>query len=253
MKYYKELSSYSTFTLSDATKIIGSLHAAKKYLAEMVKAGCVNKIRNNLYTCYDFALKSDCANRFQIASSINVNSYISYHSAFEFYGFYNQMFYEIQVSSNKRFSPFEYGGYSYECFPNDRDIQIDTIQGVKVTSIERTIVDSINLLGKVIDIEELIKCLDLIHLINEKKILEVLEAYHKEILYRKVGYILSYYKNEFRLSDAFFNVCLAKGVTSNKGCLVINDKDNLKFNSEWGLYVYPNLKEITSKGGNLDV
>jgi predicted transcriptional regulator of viral defense system len=253
MKFYKELSSYNAFTLSDATKIIGGLPATKKYLAEMVKAGYVKKIRNNLYTCYDFALNSDCANRFQIASSINENSYISYHSAFELYGFYGQTFYEIQVSSRKRFSPFEYDGYSYECFPNHIDIQIDTIQGAKVTSIERTIVDSINMLGKVMDIEELVKCIDLIHLVNEIKLLGVLETYHKEILYRKVGYILSHYKNEFRLSDAFFNVCLTKGVPSNKGCLVINDKRNLKFNSKWGLYVYPNLEEITSKGGNLDV
>ena len=89
--------------LNNAAKIIGNLPATKKYLAEMVKAGYVNKIRNNLYTCYDFALNSDCANRFQIASSINENSYISYHSAFEFYGFYNQMFNEIQFSSSKRF------------------------------------------------------------------------------------------------------------------------------------------------------
>ena len=89
--------------LNNATKIIGNLPATKKYLAEMVKAGYVNKIRNNLYTCHDFALNSDCANRFQIASSINENSYISYHSAFEFYGFYNQMFNEIQFSSSKRF------------------------------------------------------------------------------------------------------------------------------------------------------
>ena len=103
MKYYKKLSGYSTFNLSNAAKIIGNLPATKKYLAEMVKAGYVNKIRNNLYTCYDFALNSDCANRFQIASSINENSYISYHSAFEFYGFYNQMFNEIQFSSSKRF------------------------------------------------------------------------------------------------------------------------------------------------------
>ena len=32
----------------------------------------------NLYTCYDFSLKEDCANRFQIASSINENSYVSF-------------------------------------------------------------------------------------------------------------------------------------------------------------------------------
>ncbi len=253
MKYFKELSSYNTFSLEDACKIIGNLPATKKYLGHMVKSGYINKIRKNLYTCYDVALNQDCANRFQIASSINKNSYIAFHTAFEFYGFYNQMIYKMQVSSSKRFSPFEYNGYSYECYLNENNIQIDIIQGVRVTSIERTIIDSINMLGKVIDIEELIKCLDLVSLVNEKKLLEVLESYDKDVLYRKVGYVLSCYKDEFKLSKSFFDTCLTKGDISNRGYLVNSNKDNLVFNSKWGLYVYPNLRSVSDKGGNLDV
>ncbi len=103
------------------------------------------------------------------------------------------------------------------------------------------------------DIEELIKCLDLVRLANESKLLEVLNAYNKEVLYRKAGYILSFYKNEFELSESFFDTCLSKGATSNRGCLVNHDKENLVFDSKWGLYVYPNLKSINDKGGNLDV
>ncbi len=247
MKYYKELPNYNTFSLNNARDIIGNLPATKKYLSKMVKSGYVNKIRKNLYTCYDFALNQDCANKFQIASNINQNSYISYHSAFEFYGFYNQMFYEIQVSSDKRFSPFEYDGYSYKCHLNDINVQIETIQGVRVTTIERTIVDSINMLGKVMDIEELIKCLDLVHLVDEKKILEVLDSYGKEVLYRKVGYILSFYKEDFKLSESFFDVCLLKGDISNRGFIVNSERDNLVFDSKWGLYVYPNLKNINNR------
>ena len=116
----------------------------------------------------------------------------------------------MQVSPNKRFTPFEYNGYSYVCYLNNINLQIDLIQGVRITSLERTIVDSINMLGKIMDIEEFIKCLDLIHLINERKIIEILKAYDKEVLYRKVGYILSFYKDDFKLSDSFFELCLSK-------------------------------------------
>lgn len=253
MKYLRELSDFNTFSLNDACKIIGNISATKKYLNKMVKAGYVNKIRKNLYTCYDFSLKEDCANRFQIASSINENSYVSYHSAFEFYGFYNQFFNEIQVSSNKRFLCFEYHGYSYECYLNDIDVQIDNIQGVKVTSIERTIIDSINMLGKVMDVEELFKCLDLMSFINEKKLLDVLDIYNKEVLYRKTGYILSFYQDELNLTDSFFDICLFKGITSNHGFLVNNEKDNKIFDSKWGLYINQNLKDLKDKGENLDV
>ena len=103
------------------------------------------------------------------------------------------------------------------------------------------------------DIEELVKCLDLVHLVDEKKFIEILNAYNKEVLYRKVGYILSYYKDDFKLSDSFFDECLSKGIVSNRGFLVNTDKDNLVFDSKWGLYVYQNLKTINDKGGNLDV
>lgn len=253
MKYFKELSQFNTFTLSDASKIIGNLPATKKYLSSMINSGYVKKIRRNLYTCYDVALSEDCANRFQIASSINKNSYISYHSAFEFYGYYNQVFYTIQVSSCKRFAPFDYDGYSYECYLNDISIQIDNIKGAKVTSIERTIIDSINMLGKVMDIEELVKCLDLVHFVNEEKLIEVLKAYNKEVLYRKVGYILYYYKDEFKLSNSFFGLCISKGLLSNHGSLVNNDKDNLVYDSKWGLYVYNDFRKLANKGGNIDV
>ena len=95
--------------------------------------------------------------------------------------------------SHKRFTEFNYGDYRYRCFLSNNSIQVDSIQGVKVTSIERTIVDSINLLGKSMDIEELVKCIELIHHVNEKKIEEMLEYYDKDLLYRKVGYVLSYF------------------------------------------------------------
>ncbi len=252
MKYFKELSQFNTFTINDARKIIGNLPATKKYIKSMVVSGYIHKIRKNLYTCYDVGLSEDYANRFQIGSGINDNSYISYHSAFEFYGFYNQIYSEIQVSSNKRFTPFEYNGYSYICYANDIDIQIDTIQDVKITSLERTIVDSINMLGKVMDIEELIKCLDLVRFVDESKIMEMLGAYHKEVLYRKVGCVLSFYKSDLKLSDSFFESCLSKGVVSNHG-KIVNDDDNLVYDPTWGLYTYRDLRNISNKGGNLDV
>ena len=61
----------------------------------MIDAGYVKRIRKNLYTCYDVILNEDSANRFQIGSNINSNSYISYHSAFKFYEKINKtlMFY----------------------------------------------------------------------------------------------------------------------------------------------------------------
>lgn len=253
MKYLKELLKFDTFTLSDAINIIESESASKKYLSEMINKGYIKKIKKNLYTCFNYAQLEDCANKFQIASNINDNSYISYHSAFEFYGFYYQMYNNIYVSTDKRFKNFEYNDFIYECNVNNICQQIEFLKGVKVTSLERTIIDSINMLGKIVDINELINCLELVHTVNEDNLIEMLNIYNKEVLYRKVGYILSLFKEEFKLSDSFFNLCKTKGIIKNKSYLINNNRLNNIYDSNWGLYVYKDLKNINNKGGNLDV
>ena len=252
MKYLKELSQLYTFTINEASKIIGNIPATKKYIKSMVTSGYIHKIRKNLYTCLDLSSNDDYADRFQIASTINKNSYVAYHSAFEFYGFYNHVYNRMQVATDKKFTPFDYDGYSYDCYLNDIDIQIETIKHSRVTTIERTIIDSINLLGKVMDAEELVKCLDLISFVDESRLIEMLKAYDKEVLYRKVGYILSFYKEEFRLSDSFFDLCMKKGVISNNGSLMNHDKSSLVYDSKWGLYVFPNIRHISYKGGDIE-
>lgn len=253
MKYYKELAKFYTFTLNDAMSIIGSVVASKKYLENMIKEGAVHRIKKNLYTCYNFAEYSDCANRFQIASSLNENSFVSYHSAFEFYGFYNQMYFEMQVSSTKKIQSFEYKDYRYVNYLTKTTAQVDIVKGARVSSIERTIVDSIDMLGKVMDIEELTECLNRIHIVDEKKIIEMLKIYDKPLLYKKVGYILSYYKDDYKLSDEFFLLCKEKCKLSNINYLVSSDKKNTTFNSEWRMYVYSDIRNIGYEGGKLNV
>ncbi len=253
MKYYQKFATVPVFTLLDASRIIGNKTSAPKVLNNMVKEGTVHRIRQNLYTCVNFGTGDDYASRFEIASYINQDSFISFHSALEFYGFYNQSYFDIQVCSTKRFAEFVYEGYTYKNYLTFSLAQVNTIQGVKVATIERAIVDSINLIGKVLDAEELVKCLDLIHRVDENKILQMLSIYKKEVLYRKVGYVLSFYKDELSLSDGFFKTCKDKGVFSNKGYFVGNDKDNLEFCFAWGLYAYKDLRKLASKGGVLDV
>lgn len=250
MKDYQKLLQIPVFTLNEANETLGKFNVSN-LLNRFIKDGSIKRIKKNLYTCFNFANGDDVANKFQIASKITNDSFVSYHSAFEFYGFYNQVSYEVQVSSSIRFLPFEYDDNTYKCFLTNNLNQVVSLRGVRVTTIERTIVDSINMLGKVMDAEELVKCLDLVMLVDEDKILDVLNSYNKEILYRKVGYVLSFYKDEYELSDNFFKVCKEKGIPSNKGSL-LNEK-GLKFISKWGIYAYEDLRSLASKGGELDV
>lgn len=254
MKYYKDLAQLTAFTLKDARqKIDGGSGNTPQVLNAMVKNGSVRRIRKNLYTCTDFVNGGDVANRFDIASKITPSSFVAFHSAFEFFGFYNQVFYDVQVCSQNRFSNFEDKGYYYRFFASGTNSQVDILRGVKVTSIERTIVDSINMLGKVMDTEELLKCIELVNLVNEQKIRDILLVYNKDILFRKVGYILSFFKDEFHISDGFFNFCKEKSDIYHIGYLCSNEPRKMEFVSQWGLYAYKDLRSLTDKGGYADV
>lgn len=248
MKYYQELARMGVFTLEDASKITGNFGNASKILNSMTKNKLVKRIKKNLYTCIDLVTGYNVADKYQIGSYITDSSFISYHSAFEFYGFYNQVSYHVQVSSKKRFIDFDTDEYTYRCFLTKSDKQVDVIRNVKVTSIERTIVDSINMLGKVMDVEELVKCLQLVHIVRQDKLMEMLMEYDKEILYRKVGYVLSYFKQEFNLGDDFFAFCKEHSDFTYRGKLSSNELNKLEYINEWSIYAYRNLLSLNKKG-----
>ena len=253
MKYYQLLAPMGIFSLNEAVEKIGNEANTKKYLTNMIKANQIRRIKKNLYSVIDPITQDDSMNRFVIGTHITEDAFIGLHSAFEFYGFYNQSYVEVQVLSSKRFEDFEYFDYKYCSYISKTNVQVEQIQGARVSTIERTIVDSINMLGKSMDAEELVKCLSLIHRVNEDKIKEMLEIYDKDLLYRKVGYVLSYFKDDLNISDDFFNYCKNKSNVLNYGYLSSREIKKLEFIKEWGLYAYKNLKGLIDKGGNIDV
>lgn len=253
MKYYKDLAQIGVFTIEDVVNITGNRYRADKAVSSLIKNGEIHRIKRNLYAAVNMSTLDDYPNRFEIASRITDTSFVSYHSAFEFYACYNQVFYEVQVSSIKGFQPFLYNEYDYLSFETNSLKQIELINGTKVSSMERTIVDSINMLGKVMDVEELVKCIDLVSYIDEDKIKEMLLEYDKDILYRKVGYVLSFFKDSLRISDSFFDFCNVHSNRYNIGYLSYGEVKSLEFISEWGLYAYKDLMHVIDKGGMADV
>ena len=80
-------------------------------------------------------------NRYQIASRVTDDACVSHHSAFEYYGYANQVFYDVYFTTQKRVRPFSYDGVNYcpmACRGNTDIIKTDT--GIRVTSLERTVI-----------------------------------------------------------------------------------------------------------------
>lgn len=105
--------------------------------------------------------------------------------------------------------PFDYDGLHYQpvVWRGDAGV-VETDNGVRATSLERTVVDSIADFTRICGLEELLRCLALIPSLDEKRLLEALEMYGQGQLYQKAGYILEAYKGELSLSEIFFSECM---------------------------------------------
>ena len=178
-----------------------------------MKAGMVKKIRNDMYTCVNGENGMAVANRFQIGSSINDGACISHHTAMEYYGITDQVFYDVYVTSEKTFNSFEFEGYRYHrLLPSlSKGIKKEEYSGgVVVTDKERTVLDSIKDMDKITGAEEVISNLESVGILQELKMLLYLEEYDNQFLYQKTGFLLSNLSEAHGLSESFFEICKRK-------------------------------------------
>ncbi len=252
MNLYFELLKQPVFVMEDVNKYYNNMDSARSAVKRLMKDKMVAKIRNNMYTCISGETGSPIANRFQIASSITPTSYVSHHTAMEYYGITDQVFYDVYVSSETSFRDFEFDGYTY------RYIASKSLEGVEkpafsggiaVTSLERTIVDSIKDMDKISGIEEVIQNLESAKRMQEKRLLRYLELLQNQFLYQKTGYLLSEHKDSMGLSDEFFDKCKEQIGKSKR--YLTRDQQGGRYNDAWKLVVPDHLHDMKN-GVNLD-
>lgn len=179
--------------MEDVNVFYNNIDSARSAIKRLMKEGMVAKIRNDMYTCVSGETGAPVANRFQIASHITPTSYVSHHTAMEYYGITDQVYYDVYVSSRTSFQNFTFDGYTF-CFvasKNSEGIEKPPYSGgVAVTNLERTIVDSIKDMDKISGIEEVVQNVESMHRIQEKRLIKYLELYQNQFLYQKMGYLL---------------------------------------------------------------
>ena len=219
-------------------QLTGNGKRATELLLNYQTRGLIVKVRRNLYCVLNLATSAPEASKVQIASAITPTASVAYHSAMEFHGFAHQSFYEMTIVSDTRFTPFDFDGLSYTYFRNpisDGILPYDYDSSIRVTDIERTIIDCIDRIDLCGGVEELLHCLSSIQYVNAEHLLLYLKCYAKIALYKKVGYILSLFEDTLHLPDEFFSVCRSHSdrsvsrLTSMEQCPT--------FINEWRLYV----------------
>lgn len=254
MDVYTELAKYPVFSIDDVKKFTDNEKTAYSQLGRLIKKGLVKKIRKNIYSVVNPATGLIVATRYQIACAITNTAYISHHSAFEYYGFANQVFYEVYVSSETKFNHFDYDHVTYKFVASrmkEGVVDAKNTTDIRITDLERTVIDSIRDLNKIGGFEELINCLEGVHYLDEKKLKRYLDIYNTKGLYQKAGFLLDHYRKEMQLSKEFLEYCKSK-IGKSKRYLVSEAKENSYYNSEWKLMVPEGLFEITDQGDNKD-
>lgn len=247
MELYKELAALRCFTHHDMVVLTGSESAAQWHIRNYLKKGYIERVRRDLYVVISLETEQPIADRFQIASRVAEHACVSHHSAFEFYGYANQVFYEVYVAVPVRVRPFEYDGISYRpvLYAGRTGVQI-TDTRVCVTSPERTVVDCIANLSLAGGLEEFLRCLALIPSLDEAELLSALGMYNRAQLYQKTGYLLEAYRHDLMLSDAFFAECEKRSSVSKT--YLTDERRGYVLHERWKLYAPANPKVLVNKG-----
>ena len=192
MKYYESMANIGCFSRSELAE---ALHLGDATVATLLqqyqKKGYIERVRHDLYVVISIENKQPVLSRYAIGGRIFSDACVSHHSAFEVYGYANQVFYEVYVTTGSRFKDFEYDGITYRRVAPKGNVQKETVSGVRVAGIEQTVIDSINAVDKIGGLEELLRCLSLIPYLNEEKLLLALAEYKNGFLYQKAGFYWS--------------------------------------------------------------
>ena len=247
MELYKELAALRCFTHKDMVQLVGSESAAAWQIKNYLQKGYIERVRRDLYAVISMETGQAIPNRYQIASHVADDACVSHHSAFEFYGYGNQVFYDAYLATTKRVRPFSYDGVNYCPLAYRGNTGItETNTGVRVTSLERTVIDSIVDFEKIGGLEELLRCLMLIPSLDSDKLLDALELYGRGQLYQKAGYILEALKDELSLPEQFFTECEKRSSASKT--YLFEKQEDFVLHSKWKLFAPKNLKSIVDKG-----
>ena len=242
MNLYFELLKTPIFSIDDVNKYYNNIESARSAVKRLMKEGMVAKIRNNMYTCISGETGAPIANRFQIASKITPSSHVSHHTAMEYYGITDQVYYDVYVASKTGFREFEFDGYTYIFVPAKDMEGVESPAfsgGVVITDLERTLVDSVKDMDKISGIEEVVHDISCMNKIQEKRILKYLEVISNQFLYQKMGYLLSEHKEQMGLSDNFFDICKSQIGKSKR--YLTKDTSVGRYDDEWKLIIPENI------------
>jgi len=117
---------------------------------------------------------------------------------------------------------------------------------MRLTTLERTVVDSIADIDKIAGLEEILRCILLIPSLSPNELLSVLDKYQNGFLYQKCGLILETINDSFMLPNSFFEEC-QKRIPNAKRYLLKEGYEQ-RYYKKWKLYAPADIQSYLQNG-----
>lgn len=243
------------FTYHDfATTVSDNPHTAKALLAHHIHHGHIVRVRRGLFAAIPIGADSNTfsINPYLITGYATNDAIIAYHTALSFYQVAYSTSYRFLYLTKHQTTHFSFRSENYigilfppsllrqgqsHCFVNTEDIQG---LNIRVTSLERTLVDVLDkpLLGG--GWEEIWRSLSLIEHIKINSVIDYALLLNKPTTIAKVGFYLSMHKTMLNIPLNALEKLRAHRPTSPY-YIDTSAKQNGQFIADWNIIVPKNL------------
>ena len=236
-------------TLGDVTRILRNYSTARSILWRLQKKGFVRRVRGGLYVLAPPELrgKDVVADPYILAARAAHGRYfLSYHSALEIHGIAHSRISTTFASVSRRRGPFEYQGMAYNFvlerhFFGLKDVLHAGVT-IKVSDLERTVVECIRRLDLAGGLEEVLKSYQGLPYLNRRRVLSHLGLFGVKSLYHRLGFVLSMVGEGGRVPEGLLAALKAK--LSQRTYYLVPGTQGGRYNSEWRLVVPRNVEAL---------
>ena len=229
-----------------------NVNTQRELLSYHLKKKNIVRIRREVYASLPISSRQS-AESFQvdpylIAGRISNDAVLAYHAAFDFYGVSYSLYHQLTYMSQSHIRPFTFQQTKYICisFPksliDQRCMDVEVInadrQGlrIKVTSLERSIVDALDCPNEAGGWEEIWRTAEHIPILNLDKVIKYAKLLNNATTFAKLGFFLEQFNDQFKVSEQTLNL-LEKMKPSSVHYLERSKRESGKLFKRWNLIV----------------
>lgn len=212
---------YEEFSAFMITKGTPRPQSLRQQLSYHQKAGHLIHIRKFLYAVKPMISQEHWVDPYLIASRATADAIIAYHTALELHGIAYTTFNEFTFLANRQVSPFDYEGQRFRAVIQPKalinsgymDYGMDITQrgglSIKLTCLERTVVDVLDRPDLGGGWEEIWRSLDNITQLDTSRLIEYALLLNNATTIAKLGYFLEQRPSHFTLEKTHLEKLLA--------------------------------------------